>query len=130
VLGGVLKCKLLPDPAGLGGGEGLVPARPSLRVQVIWDSADLLGLGVRPIHQLPAAFSIVTPRAACGHRDVPPAPPRFTSQHLVTNALALIFLIDAGWPAGARPLGRTYLADQLLARFSAAHNGGAWLVRP
>ena len=74
VLGGVMKFKLIQDPACLGWGESLVEARPVMRVQVILDQANLLGLGIIPIHQIPDTFSIVTPRAAGGHFYVTPPP--------------------------------------------------------
>lgn len=130
VLGGVMKFNLIQDPARLGWGEGLVQARPVMRVQVILDQADLLGLGVMPVHQIPDAFSLVTPSAACGHLDVPPAPQGVTPQQLVTNAFALILILNPGRTAGARPLCRADLAEQVLTRFIEAHNGGAWIVRP
>lgn len=68
-----MKLNLIQDPARLSWGEGLVQTRPIMRVQVILDQADLLGLRVMPIHQIPDTFSIVTPGAACGHLHVTPA---------------------------------------------------------
>jgi len=69
-----MKLNLIQDPTGLGGGEGFVQTRPVMGVQVILDQANLLGLGIIPIHQIPDTFSIVTPRAAGGHFYVTPPP--------------------------------------------------------
>ena len=69
-----MKLNLIQDPAGLGWGEGFVQTRPVMGIQVILDQANLLGLGVIPVHQIPDTFSIVTPSAACGYFHVTPTP--------------------------------------------------------
>jgi hypothetical protein len=69
-----MKLNLIQDPAGLSRGEGFVQTRPVVSVEVILDQANLLGLGIIPIHQIPDTFRIVTPSAACGHFHVTPSP--------------------------------------------------------
>lgn len=66
----------LRQAPGLGGGERLVETGRAVRVEVVQDQHDLLGLGELLVHQRHDDLSEVLAGAAVGHFDVPPAQER------------------------------------------------------
>src|SRR5919108_5986790 len=128
VLGGVMKFDLIQEPTRFFRSKRLVEARAVMRVQVVLHQANPLGLGAMPVHQLPDTFGIVSPRTAFCHLHMTPPPQRFAQHQLMADPLPLILIIDPGRPTPARPLCRSHLTKQLLARFIEAHHGIARVV--
>src|SRR6516164_8697166 len=122
VLGRVVELDLVQQPPGLRRRERLIQAGPVVGVQVVLHQADLLRPGVMHVHQIPDTAGVVPPRAAFAHPDMPPTPQRLTHQQLVADALALVLVVHPGRATRSGPLGRSHLAEELLAGLVEAHH--------
>ena len=129
MLGRVMPLDLVQQATGKLGRERLVQAGPIMGVEVVLHQADLFGLWIVHLYQLPHAVGIVLSGASLAHPDVPPTPQRLAQHQLIADSLAFVLVVLLGrtaWPSRQR---FSSFAEELLAGLIEADHRVGRVVR-
>ena len=129
MLGRVDKLEAIPQRLGLLGGKRLIQRARRVRVQVVHDQRDALGVGIVRGDVLQEHSPVQFGSAL---RDLGQAPPgqRLAGHEHVAHPAALVFIVMALGPAGRRCNGLAGLANELAGRLIHAHHGALRIVGP
>src|SRR6185369_7804414 len=100
--------------AGFRRRKRLIEAGPVVRIQIVLHQADRRGLRIILLHQGTHAPRLIAPRTPGTDPHVTPAAQRFAPHQLMTDAFALVLVVDPSRSTRPRPLGGPDLTEPFL----------------
>src|SRR4249920_2948832 len=97
MFGGVVELQFLANTAGFGGREGVIERGRTMGIELIEYHTNDLGLRIPFIDQPLHLVRKVGLGPAFSDHHMPPACLRFTHHKEVGSAVALVFIVNAGW---------------------------------